>query len=234
MAEWKTETTSTDFYVLRDKRKLAELDQMLSGRKPTPTNDIDENWLIPIAVEMNGRGMCNRFSIICMPTKADLENNKDNMRKFNYGPVLNEPPGHDPHEHARKQSRTKHLMLLKRLRRRRVRIKRKQQEFSERKVIIAPAKTAKLIESHRLKMCQLWLPSRPSSIRNQCSREVLGYLSLSQFSLHAGKVVGVGYITANGLRQMAKFRYGGKMNQVLVRDPSSAQYRLATLTIRSY
>lgn len=234
VTEWKTEATSTDFHVLRDHQRLGELDQILSGRQTAPMHTIDERWLIPVAVEMNGRGMCNRFSMICLPTQADLANNRDNLKSFSYAPVWTEPLGHDPHEHRRKQSRAQHVMLLKRLRRRRVRTKRKQQEYSERKVIIAPAKTARLIESHRLKMCQLWLPPQPASIRNQCSREVLGYLTLSQFSLHAGKVIGVGYVTANALQQLAKLRFGGKANQVLVRDPDSLHYRLATLSIRSY
>lgn len=195
--------------------------------------DIDEGCLIPVALEMNGRGMANKFSIICLPTKNDLQNNVKHSRQFNNTPVLSEPTAHDPHEHKRKQMRTKHLMLLKRLRRRRVRVKRKRQEYSERKVIIAPAKTAQLIETQFKQMCQLWLPSQPPSIRNQCSREVFGYLSLGQFSLHAGKVSGVGYVAVNGLRQLLKTNYGGKMNQVLVRDPNNANYRVATLSIRS-
>lgn len=178
--------------------------------------------------------MLNKFSIICLPTKSDLRNNVKNVRQFNNAPILSEPTAHDPHEHERKQMRTKHLMLLKRLRRRRVRVKRKEQEYSERKVIIAPAKTAQLIEAQLKRMCQLWLSSTPPTIRNQCTREVFGYLSLGQFSLHAGKVNGVGYVTMNGLRQLLKTNYGGKMNQVLVRDPNNANYRLATLSIRSY
>lgn len=233
MNEWQTQSKSTDFYVLRDKQKLDEIDQVIRGRKTTIQCDIDENCLIPISIEMNGRGISNKFAIICLPKNDDLRTNANNLKHFKFAPVISEPPGTDKQEHLRKQMRIKHLMLLKRLRRRRVRVKRKKQEYSERTVIIAPAKTVKLIEAQFSKMCQLWLPSQPHSVRNQCSREVFGYLTLSQFSLHAGKVNGVGYVTVNGLRKLVKTNRSGKANQVLVRDPNTSNYRLATLSIRS-
>lgn len=230
--EWSTDTAINQFYVLRNKIKLHELEQYVCGRSKILPTDIDENCLISVSLTLNGRGMANKFSIICLPKRHDLKHNEIRLKQFDFKPVFSEPNGKDENESMRKQLRLKHLMMLKRLRRRRVRIKRKKQEYSERKVIIAPAKTAKLIANQLNQMCELWLPTNSKTIRHQCSREVFGYLTQCQFSFHDAKVAGIGYITFNGLRKLMKLNYGQKLNQVLVRDPNSINYRLATLYIR--
>lgn len=213
---------------------LKDIDQFLSGRTKTLAN-IDENCLIPVALTMNGRGNANKFSIICLPTKQDLRKNHTNRNEFVNTPVLAEPIAIDANEMARKRLRLNHLTLLKRLRRRRVRVKRKKQEFSERRVIIAAPQTAALIRTQYDSMCELWLPISPKTIRRQCSREVFGYLTQCQFMFHEAKVCGVGYVTINGIRKLSKMvtRTGNqKSKNVLVRDSNSLIYRLATISIR--
>lgn len=212
---------------MRDKNKLREIDQFLSGRGKALTN-FDENCLIPVSLAMNDRGNANKFAIICLPKKQDLQHNSTNRKQFINKPVLTEPVATDNNENKRKLLRFNHLMTLKRLRRQRVRVKRKKQEYSERKVIIAPPRTINLINSQYQRMCELWLPSTPKTIRQQCSREVFGYLTQCQFMFHEAKVAGIGYVTVNGIRKLSKL----KGNHVLVRDSKSANYRLATLSIR--
>lgn len=235
MREWCTTPTECDpkFYVLRDKSKLNEIDQFLRGRTKILTN-IDENALIPIALTMTGRGNANNFTIICLPTKHDLRKHQRNRNQFVNAPILTEPIAIDANELARKRLRSSHLALLKRLRRQRVRVKRKNQEFSERKVIIAAPQTASLIRQQNERMCELWLPISPKTIRQQCSREVFGYLTQCQFMFHDAKVCGIGYVTINGLRKLSKLSIttGQNTKNVLVRDPNSLIYRLATITIR--
>lgn len=235
LGEWCTTPNETDqkFYVLRDRGKLNEIDQFLSGRTKFLTN-IDENALIPIELTMTGRGNANKFTIICLPTKQDLRKQQKNRNKFINAPALSEAIAIDANELARKRLRTNHLALLKRLRRRRVRVKRKHQEYSERKVIIAGPQTASLIRKQNETMCELWLPIAPKTIRQQCSREVFGYLTQCQFMFHDAKVCGIGYVTINGLRKLAKTlkSIGLKTNNVLIRDPNSLIYRLATISIR--
>jgi ribonuclease P/MRP protein subunit POP1 len=51
-------------------------------------------------------------------------------------------------------------------------------------------------------MCDLWLPSKTASIRHQCSREVIGYISTSYFRYTDGKVCATGYLTCQGLRAL--------------------------------
>lgn len=219
------------FYVLRDKTKLQKVDQFLNG-KCSNLNDIDKNALIPISLSMNGRGNVKKFSIICLPKKQDIRKNNDNRKQFIQNPVLMEPGSIDANEKERKRLRLNHLMMLKRLRSRRVRVKRKKQEYSERKVIIAPSQTAHLIKTQYNRMCELWLPTQPKTIRQQCSREVFGYLTQSQFMFHEAKVGGIGYVTVNGIQKLTRINSNQKSNQVLVRDPDSLNYRLAKICVR--
>lgn len=233
--EWCSAPHENDqkFYVLRDKSKLNDIEQFLAGRTKFLSN-IDENCLIPIALAMNSRGNANKFSIICLPTKKDLRKYQSNRNEFVNTPVRTETIAIDANEIARKRLRFNHLTLLKRLRRRRVRVKRKKQEFSERRVIIAAPQTASLIRTQYDKMCELWLPISPKTIRQQCSREVFGYLTQCQFMFHEAKVCGVGYVTMNGIRKLSKMMIstGQKSKNVLVRDTNSLIYRLATISIR--
>lgn len=208
---------------------MRAIEQFLGGRGSAPTN-IDENCLIPVSLVMNDRGNANKFAIICLPKKQDLRHNRTNRKHFINKPVLTEPVAIDKNETKRKLLRFNHLTTLKRLRRQRVRVKRKNQEYSERKVIIAPPNTVNLINSQYSRMCELWLPSAPKTIRHQCSREVLGYLTQCQFMFHDAKVAGIGYVTVNGIRKLSKLNG----NQVLVRDSNSFNYRLATLVIRCH
>lgn len=218
------------FFVLRNKNKLRDVEQFLAGRMQSM--DIDENCLIPISITLNGRGNIGKYSIVCLPNNKDLQTNIRNRKQFPKIPSLTEPIGIDHNETKRKLFRLNHLKMLKRLRRQRVRVKRKKQEYSERKVIIAPPRTANLINLQYSKMCELWLPMSPKSVRHQCKKEVFGYLSQSQFMFHEAKVSGIGYVTSNGIRKLSKLYHGRKSNQVLVRDPTSLIYRWATITIR--
>lgn len=233
--EWR-KTPSTEFYyVMRDKTKLQKIQQFLLG-KERKLVDVDENCLIPVSLVMNGRGNAQKFSIICLPKKKDIQNREKNRKDFENRPVLTEPMATDINETQRKLMRLNHLKMLKRLRRRRVRVKRKQQEFANRKVIILPSHTANQVKLQYDRMCELWLPSEPKTIRHQCSREVFGYLTQCQFMFHEAKVSGVGYVTANGIRQLVKLGVNQKhkSNQVLVRDPNSSNYRFATISIRCH
>lgn len=185
---------------------------------------------------MTTRGSPGDFSIICAPSPGDLNRNSRKLRQFDNEPVYTEPLKMDLDERERKQLRTNHLKLLKRLRRRRVRVKKRKQETAERRVLIAKPGTGKLIAEQLKKMRDLWLPETIESIRYQCSREVVGYMTQGNFSFIEAAVAGVGYITLNGLKkllnicQKAKRGSGGGC-QVLVRGTNTRQYRLATMKV---
>lgn len=231
LREWcaAPDTAGERFYVLRDKTKLHELEQLLAG-KSVNLKGFDENCLIPVSISLSGRGNVNKHAIICLPKKQDLRQNGKNRANFTHKPIATEPIAKDTNEAKRKQMRLDHLMMLKRLRSRRVRVKRKQQEYSERKVIIAPPRTANLINAQYNAMCELWLPKVPKTIRHQCSREVFGYTTQCQFMFHEAKIAGIGYVTLNGLRKLVK----SNIDQIIVRDSNSLNYHLATISIRCH
>lgn len=231
--ESRTETNNGEFYVLRNQNKLNHIKQLLAGKYNRPV-DIDENALIPISFVINSRGIANNFSIICLPKKKDFQRNSKHIQRFDNRPAWSEPNGRDENETIRKALRQNHLKVLKRLRRRRVRDKRQKQEYSHKNVLIVPPRTAEIISKQFKEISELCLPSQPRTIRFQCSREVIGYVTQSQFSLSEAKVSGIGYITANGFMKLCELKVKNKSNQVLIRDPSSINYRFATISIRCF
>lgn len=77
----------------------------------SPLPEISDNFLIPIKLKFEGKGLCTSFAIICLPLKSDYKN------------VPSEPNQTDPNEKERKEMRRKHKNLLKTLRQRRRRAK---------------------------------------------------------------------------------------------------------------
>lgn len=223
--------------MLRNRQQLEQVQQACALRLPFSSLQISQpNCLIPIHLTMTTRGSPGDFSILCAPKPSDLKRNLRKLRQFDYEPVYTEPLKMDCDERERKQLRTNHLKLLKRLRRRRVRAKKRKQETAERRVLIAKPGTAKLIAEQLKKMRELWLPETIQSVRHQCTREVVGYMTQGNFSFIEATVAGVGYITLNGLKKLlnncekAK-RGGGGGCRLLVRGTNTRQYRLATIKV---
>lgn len=209
------------------------VDKFLQRLIPFASLQLPDNCLIPISLVMDGRGSASKYSIICLPKRCDLRENVKKLKLLDFTPIHTEPIKADTSETQRKQLRLKHQSLLKRLRRRRVRIKRKLQETSHRKVKIFPARTAGIVAKQLETMSELWLPSKPTAIRNQCSREVFGYLTQCQFNFIEARVAGIGYVTAKGLEALIKNSpKTDQMHKVLVRDPNSLNYRFAILKLR--
>lgn len=223
--------------MLRDRQQLEQVQQICAMRLPFSALKISQsNCLIPVHLKMSTRGSPGDFSIICAPKPGDLNRNSRKLRQFDNEPVYTEPLKMDLDERERKQLRTNHLKLLKRLRRRRVRAKKRKQETADRRVLIAKPGTAKLIAEQLKKMRELWLPETTQSVRHQCTREVVGYMTQGNFSFIEATVAGVGYITLNGLKKLLnncekakKGSVGGC--RVLVRGTNTRQYRLATVKV---
>lgn len=182
---------------------------------------------------MDSRGTLENNSLICLPKPGDLKRNIRKRSNFDNEPVYEEPLKVDPNENERKTLRSNHLKLLKRLRRRRVRVKRRKQESSDKRVLIAKPETAKLIRDQMNKMRELWLLENPSTVRYQCSREVLGFVTFSNFSFIEATVTGTGYIAFNSLAKLIKNCGKTKNNvRVMVRSTNSRQYRLAKVKVK--
>lgn len=226
---------STSFFVLREHAKLQQITHCLQQRGNIDHLNLPANCLLPVSIDIAGRGNAEKYAIICLPKKSDLKREQRAQRNLINVPIYTEPQRNDSNETKRKSLRAKHMQLLKRLRRQRVRKKRRLQETSERKVVLVKASTAELVEKQRTAIQELWLHKWPENVRNQCSRDVIGYLTQAHFSFIKAKSAGVGYITTNGFRQLLNFLQKQQKgpNYVLVRCPATAHYRKAIIQIRS-
>lgn len=246
MKDW---SNTEDFYVLRDRALLLLLRANISLQSPARNNntrcltvqsaeadlrelDARKNCLIRVQVSME-TGSPKEFAIICVPTSEDLKR-LENDKKWT-GPV--ERCHVDSNEATRKISRKKHLLLLKRLKRQRVRRKKSFESNALKlltKTIDIPNKSVdsnskllpKIISEQSKKMSKLYLPEC-TKIRYSCDREVMGYITAGHFSFVHAKGVGMGYVALPSLTEMIN----RKSNVVLVRNTQTRQYRLATLGV---
>ena len=250
MKEW---ANAEDFFVLRNRKSLRLLQQSLSaagtavgGRNRDKLNSRapnlnlqgsfeSRNCLIRVKVSVLQRGCPRRFAIICMPTSEDVEKFRSN-RNWS-GPVEKLNP--DANETARKRSRKNHLALLKRLRRQRTR-HRKSLAGKLTKLLATDllmindrTKPKNLLEISReavrkqsREMAQLHLPEC-ANVRYFCDREVMGYVTVGDFSFAEAKGIGLGYATLDSLIELISKSY----NFVLIRNTQTRQYRVATLEV---
>lgn len=235
-----------DFYVLRNRELLLHLRSSIrtppAKRKDNSSSvqetrselerfDEHQNCLIHVQVSMLGKGAPKRFAIVCMPTPEDLEGYEADENWV--GPV--EKRHVDPNEKSRKVLRKSHLALLKRLRRQRVRRKKL---LGDKMIESLKESAGSLVENssgslHRKiiadqleRMSRLYLPER-REVRYSCDREVMGYLTMGDFSFSRAGGMGIGYVTLPSLIAMSKMR----SDIVLVRNTQTRQYRLAKVDI---
>ncbi|CRK86886.1 CLUMA_CG000711, isoform A [Clunio marinus] len=226
---------SEKFYVLRNRKSLENIKELLKN----PSNfhcdfHVDSHAVIPIKISINARGTPGDFGILCLPRKRDIKRALTLRYQHSQEPILIEPDAKDPCEKERKLLRFHHKKLLKRLRNRRVRMKRKLQATATNHVTIPKSTAEKIIEAQFEKNCELVLPMKATKVRNQCSRETIGYITMSSFSLSEGRVGGIGYITWNGLIQLiAMFKkFKGLTPFVLRRASNSKCYNSASIGVR--
>lgn len=225
-----------NFYVLRNHSALKELDEVLKvkGRQRIEDLKLPDNVLIPIHIMMDTRGVPGDNGLICLPSKRDIKNSIAQKYLRNGGPVCLEPLIHDETEQIRKSVRINHKKLLKRLRNRRVRVKRRIQATANYNVKIQKSSAEKIIQEQYERMCELWIPECPPTVRRQCSRQVFGYLTKSRFTFSNGKVCGVGYVTRGGFVALQKTfsKFKGLHPFALTRSISSRCYQRANIRIR--
>lgn len=225
---------SGNFHVLRSRTTLEGVEEVLRGKRNLNDLKIPADALIPINISMETRGTPGDFGIICLPSKRDIKTAIAQKYQRDRGPISSEPLTKDDAETDRKMMRSDHKKLLKRLRNRRVRAKRKLQATANHYVKIQKSSAEKIIEEHYEKMCELWLPRDPPSIRLQCSKQVFGYLNQSRFTFSEGKVSGVGYVTREGLAKLTDVfkKFKGLKPFVLTRATNSKSYYSASLGVR--
>ena len=232
MKEW-THPATTDFYVLRNIEVLSNLQQILDKRLVYTALNVPKNCLIPIYLKMESRGNPGNNAIITIPSRSDLKRCRTHKINHNNAPIFIEPLKEDSCEQERKRLRSVHIKLLKRLRRRRVRVKKTRQETADKKVVIAKPRTASLVAKQLHKMRELWLPTEIETVRNQCAREVIGYVTQGDFSFSEATGAAVGYVTLIGFKKLIEVCDKSKNNRkVLVRSADTRNYRFATFKVK--
>ncbi|XP_034190104.2 POP1 ribonuclease P/MRP subunit [Osmia lignaria lignaria] len=250
MKEW---ADTEEFFVLRNRKLLNLLQKSLpvketNRRKYNKSSSritdltvhdafIDKNCLVRVKISILQKGCPKRFAMICMPTVEDVNKFQQN-RKWS-GPV--EKLNNDPNETVRKNLRKTHLTCLKRLKRQRIRCRKTLTNNLSKMLsksflaIDYENKIKNLLKiSHTMvcknyeKMSQLYLPDC-TNVRHSCDREIMGYLTMGDFSFAEAKGIGFGYVTLNSLIDLINKKY----NFVLVRNIQTRQYRIASLDIIS-
>ncbi|XP_059622807.1 ribonucleases P/MRP protein subunit POP1 [Phlebotomus argentipes] len=227
--EWSGK--SAELYVLRDRRILEQCQKVMRHQLPMEAVHLDESVLIPVCIRMVSRGNPGNCALIALPTAQELEK----IHSGECGALHTEPLAKDPQQKARNKLRKNHKRFLKRQRRLRLRLKQKLQEKSVEKVKI-PKERSQIVVSacyeFKRKMEDLWLPQHPTSVKDQCSRTVIGYVTQSDFSFIDSTVSAIGYITLNGLRAVIGSGQKWGRSAVLVRSTASRQYRGASISVR--
>ncbi|XP_050091315.1 ribonucleases P/MRP protein subunit POP1 [Anopheles aquasalis] len=230
--EMGSDTSPTQFFVLRDRDALAKLRLAFERKFNLRSINLPPDALVPLLLTLKTRGNPGENALICLPKREDFRANRVARIGGDHSPVYTEPLRKDPHEHERKKLRTEHLRTLKRLRRQRVREKKRRQRTNPGQLVkIAAASNAVRVREQLERMAELWLPGKPANgIRNQCSRECFGYVTQCCFTLTEGNVTGIGYVTVKGLEKLFKVCNKGTF-KVLLRGTKSRGYRFATIRL---
>ncbi|XP_014226502.1 ribonucleases P/MRP protein subunit POP1 isoform X1 [Trichogramma pretiosum] len=256
MKEWNG---SDDFYIFREKKILRQLsneikssfasqknqrngqvEQTVTSIQKLFDNIENKNCFLPVRVVVERKGIPKDFSIICLPSKEDIEmylKDKDWT-----GPI--ESFKSDSNENKRKNLRIGHQALLRKLRRQRIKLLQKMKDNSchiapksceEMKKVKKVNQVVKKKLQDRSKpfilqqaqiMANLYLP-KCESVRKSCDREVVGYVTNGSFSYSEAKGIGLGYVVAtsvfNNFKEVSNF--------ILIRNSTTRQYRICKLEI---
>ncbi|XP_026479696.1 ribonucleases P/MRP protein subunit POP1-like [Ctenocephalides felis] len=224
------------FQVLRDKQLLNDLQMFLEKKFSIKNLDANSNLLIPVHLTMVKKGLCKDFSIICLPKISDLKLYK--LKE--YGKIPIEKVHLDENRDKRRLERRLHLAMLKKLKRKRLLIRKSIQEnyngdlkdygklLQKQTECKTKFSSESLVKTQLEKMKELWLPEKIPTVRNQCSREVMGYVTQGGFSFtqHAGLCLG--FVT---LRSLIQLRSLFSNNIVLVRNTTSRKYSFASINV---
>lgn len=217
LMDWLDCEAISEFYVLRERKKLETLNAMLHHgykKKNKITNVLRQEdftpeelrCLVPISITMLWKGRPCDMAIIALPEDNDCKRVRNKM------PGHVEQAGNDSNKHERKELRQQHKLLLKRLRRRR-----------KRGNISADSKD--IIDSHAETMQTLWLPDKTIS----ASRRTMGWVAKGDYSLSVAAGRGVGFVALPALLALASTR---NVPKVLIRNTTSLQYSFAHLEVR--
>lgn len=220
-------------YVLRNIKALKFLQNLTKLKEKIDVDNLKtelpdfNNCLIPIQLDISDRGVLKPNSHVCLPTPDDLSNARI---KHYLGPRENNHK--DLNIHKRKVYRSEHKKLLRTLRRKRILEKKKRKILTKRrKRKVSP--TSQIVKEYLNQMKKLWIPDEQISVKQSCSRVILGFSNKSHYSFTKSKFVGIGYMPGPALLELFNLWSESKSNlpYVLVRNPTTNQYKFALLSV---
>lgn len=245
---------NSGFYVLRDRKCLRLLNMALTGArgflKPkdrsngklkssssvldnlasTISKEVTQQHslaLVPVLLTILHRGIPAVLGHICLPTEEDLlKLNKDK----NYGGP-EEMKHRDPEESFRKDERKRRLKLRKQKKRGKGRRNDNAQSASatSNEVIMETKLTD--IDGNRDKINFCNKEITDVALLGYNSRAVCGFVNSGDFDLGKGQGAGIGFCSVAALLRLLEQQGNRKSCIVLVRNPTSFQYRFASISV---
>ncbi|XP_063780241.1 ribonucleases P/MRP protein subunit POP1 [Pseudophryne corroboree] len=163
--------------------------------------------LVWVRLSMVTKGNPELHSLICIPSEQDLLH-LQRMKSF-----------HGPEEAMHSDPFKNKIMKLK-----------KDMKKAKSKSKQDPEKAETKEASCERLTLGLW-PSPLPEVTTHCSRVLLGYVTHGNFSMVAGCGEALGFVSLTGLSHMLSRQLRDKMEYVLIRCPTSFQYRFAKLSI---
>lgn len=211
------------FFVLRDKKKLVWLNEMLSKDRKLarPCDEEEAKCLVAVSIESYDKGRPLDMALICLPTEQDLVN----LQNSGTAPV--EKIHVDENKEKRKDFRRKQKSMVKSRKRKLKGEKLLNEKTTEEK---AKANGGTLAE-YELKVQRLWLPPENSGLISPSSRSVCGFVFRGDFSFCKARGSAVGYVALPALFKLAILHQDAPHLLILFRNTHSLQYRYARLAL---
>ncbi|GFR72813.1 ribonucleases P/MRP protein subunit POP1-like [Elysia marginata] len=177
--------------------------------------------LIPVRLCILQRGVPATYGHICLPSQEDLKV-LDGDKTFG-GPF--EPKHKDPGQAARKEERKERLRLRKRKKRGKGK-KEKVVESSE------DTKEVQLDLEVKLEVSEENQGGKEvDSLLKSTSRDIIGFVKSGDFDLATGQGLGFGFCSVAALLALIENQKHRRFCLALVRNPTSLQYRFATISL---
>nr|CAG4640936.1 EOG090X07PD [Eulimnadia texana] len=195
-------TSFSDYFILRDKSILKPMKESANLSEDIK-NFLENNPCLVEITVLLGTGTAEDYSMICCPNPEDSGN-------------VTEPQHKDETAKERNILKKQHKEELAKL-------TKKRKESKKEGKSVEDLRSSEICQQHSEAMKKLWLP-KVKSIRDCCSRQVMGFVTSGGFSLKRGKGFGRGYVVGASLCQLQSRR-------VLVRNTNSLLFKWAILEV---
>ncbi|KAM8966466.1 ribonucleases P/MRP protein subunit POP1 [Pelodytes ibericus] len=233
--EMKGGECRADFSVLRDKKILRQLSACCtpcrkgpSARQPSKRTSQDVSNLVQpivrdfprsliwVRLSMLTKGHPELHALVCMPSEQDLLQ----LIKEKSFPGPQEPKHSDAFKNK----------LLKCKKARKKEQAKKKADSSKTKDDPSETEPSKKVLQENDLVVGLW-PEPLPELTTHCSRVLIGFVSQGGFSMAAGLGEALGFVSLTALTHMLSSQPEDQRGFVLIRNPSSLQYRFAKLFI---